>query len=326
MSKGQDRDEAATALQFDGVQVVLATPRKLPKAATLEGGVVVVDIAFASESGGRRKGFERTTKRFIDALDERLVAWVDHHDSEHHAHYADDPRFVLATKRQHGACPEMITPQLVARFARPDTLVCHTDFDGLASAAKWILGGTSPYPACDADARAIDTRIGLPGPTGERFDRAIRARPRSQPLLAAVLGQLVGGMTDAEAWRLIDEAGDELRPREDRARSLADGFAPLCGDAVWVDASKADGGYDKTLLLLLGQQRATIALVLDGDTATFAAPFDSGVNFLERFGLSGGMPTLVSVHRAKLCDALVALDVEPGLRERLAAEAQPSAI
>jgi hypothetical protein len=316
MSKGQDRD-SAQALSFEGIEVVLATPRKLPKAAKLHGGVVVVDIAFASESGGRRNSFEHSTKRFIDALGERLIAWVDHHDSQHHAQFADDARFVLATKAQHGACPEMIDAELVGRFVRPDTLVCHTDFDGLASAAKWILGGRPPYAECDADARAVDTRIGTPGPVGQRFDRAIRARPRSAPLLAAVLRQLVGGLGDEQAWRVIDEAGDELLPREQRARILAEGFQPLCDDAVWVDAEKAAGAYDKTLLLLLGQQRATVALVLDGDTATFAAPFDSGVDFVRRFGLSGGMPTLVSVHRAKLTDALHALGVDAELSSRL---------
>ena len=88
--------------------------------------------------------------------------WVDHHDSEEHALYKDDPRFVLATKAEHGACPEMITPELVARAGRIDTIVCHTDFDGLASAAKWIRDGVEPYPGCDDDARAIDTRIGTP--------------------------------------------------------------------------------------------------------------------------------------------------------------------
>ena len=58
--------------------------------------------------------------------------------------------------------------------------------------------------------------------------------------------------------------------------------------------------YDKTSLLLHGQERAAIALLVDGETLTLAAPFDSGINFLDLLKLSGGMPTLVSVHADRL--------------------------
>src|SRR5690606_19957634 len=146
-----------------------------------------VDIAFAAEGGGRRNAFEHTTLKFIDELGDRLAAWVDHHDSKHHARYADDPRFILATKAQHGACPEMVTPAVVAAAGSVDCIVCHTDFDGLASAAKWILGGEEPYAGCDDDARAIDTRVGFPGEAAARMDRALRARSRDETLMHAVV-------------------------------------------------------------------------------------------------------------------------------------------
>ncbi len=71
-----------------------------------------------------------------------------------------------------------------------------------------------------------------------------------------------------------------------------------------MDASEAHGRYDKTVLLLLGQQRAEVAAVVDRDTVSFAAPFDSGVSFLRILGLSGGMPTLVSIPKTQLGDAL----------------------
>jgi hypothetical protein len=291
-----------------GFNIGFGTPRRLPKPAQLLGRVVVLDIAFASESGGRKNSFERSTKRFIDALGDRLAAWVDHHDSKHHAEYADDARFLLRKKSQHGACPEMITPPLVERAGKVDTIVCHVDFDGVASAAKWILGGEEPYPGCDADAHAVDTRTGLPSEIGARFDRALRARPRDTELRLAVVAHLAGRLKDEEAWVLIDEAGAEFEPREARAKELAAGYRVLSDELVVVEVEGKD--YDRTLLLLLGQQRAKMALVVDAETATFAAPYDSGVNFLERFGLSGGMPTLVSIHRAKLADALVALGVD----------------
>ncbi|MBW2457158.1 MAG: hypothetical protein JRI68_21770 [Deltaproteobacteria bacterium] len=301
-----------------GSFIALTTPRKLPAAAKLVGKVVVLDIAFASEGGGRRNSFERTTKRFIEGLGQRLVRWVDHHDSTYHRSYDGDERFVLATKAQHGACPEMITPDLVERAGAVDTIVCHNDFDGLASAAKWLCGGREPYPGCDDDARAIDTRVGKLGGLGRRFDRALRARPRDGDLALAILEHLTSRLASRAGWVPIDRAAAELTPLEEAARTLAEGYRSLADGLVFVDVTTRRQAHDRTLLLLLGQERATVAAVRRGDTTTFAAPFDSGVNLLERFGLSGGMPTLVSINRGQLAAALEALGVAADEAERLA--------
>src|SRR5436190_2647292 len=158
-------------------QLVFASPRMLPRADKLQGRVVVLDVAFAATIG-QSISFELTTKPLLDALGDRLAAWVDHHDHERHAEFAGDSRFVLATKAQHGACPEMVTPELVRQTGPIDCIMTHVDLDGLYAAAKWILGGREPYPGADADARAVDTRVGTPGPTAARIDRALRARSR----------------------------------------------------------------------------------------------------------------------------------------------------
>lgn len=297
-------------------QLAFATPRKLPKPRDLAGRVAVLDIAFASEAGGQ--GFEKVTLPFITGLGARLAAWVDHHDSAHHARYAEDPRFLLATKAEHGACPEMITEDVVERAGKVDTIVCHGDFDGLASAAKWMRRGEEPYPGCDADARAIDTRLGVPSPIAVRFDRAIRARSRDQALMGLIVRHLATGLSDASLWRPIDEAGAAVVPLEERARKIAQGYERVGPDTVIVDATSREGPYDKTLLLLLGQERARTAVVLDGDSATFAARFDSGINFLTLFGISGGMPTVVSIQRSRLGPALAALGVPDSDVRRLA--------
>jgi hypothetical protein len=291
------------------IELAFASPRKLPKPRELRGAVAVLDIAFASEAGG--KSFETVTLPFIDGLGSRLVAWVDHHDSLHHARYASDPRFVLSTKAEHPACPEMVTPELIERAGRVDTLVCHVDFDGLASGAKWIRRGVEPYPGCDADARAIDTRIGTPGPIAQRIDRALRARPRDFALFGLIVRHLGSGLSDASLWEPIDRAGAELLPLETEARRLALRYERIEPNIVIVDATERKGPYDKTLLLLVGQERAAVSAVIDGDTVTFAAAFNSGINFLERFGISGGMPTVVSIQRTKLTAALESLGVKP---------------
>ncbi|NUO51613.1 MAG: hypothetical protein HOV80_22380 [Polyangiaceae bacterium] len=289
------------------IELAFATPRKLPKARDLRGRVAVLDIAFASETGGA--SFETVTLPFIQSLGSRLVVWVDHHDSDNHARFASDPRFVLAKKSEHGACPEMITPELVERIGPIDTLVCHNDFDGLASAAKWMRGGIESYPGCDDDARAVDTRIGTPSAIGLRFDRALRGRPRDAALFGVVVRHLSSGLADASLWEPIDQAGKEFAAVEEEARRLAHRYKKLGDRVVYVDATQRSGPYDKTLLLLLGQERAPISVVLDGDSLTIAAAFDSGLNFLKLLGLSGGMPTRVTVPKKRLGSTLLALGV-----------------
>jgi hypothetical protein len=206
----------------------------------------------------------------------------------------------------------MVTPELVRRMGAFDTIVCHTDFDGLCSAAKWIREGVEPYPGADDDARAIDTRIGTPSATAMRFDRALRGRPRDHALFGLIVRHLASGLSDASLWQPIDEAAAALESAERGARRVAERYQLLDapgGRVAFVDASQHHGAYDKTLLLLLGQERARVAVVLDRDNVSLAAPFDSGVSFLELLGLSGGMPTLVSVGKSRLHEALQALGV-----------------
>jgi hypothetical protein len=302
-------------------ELAFATPRKLPKVRELKGRVVVLDVAFASEASGG--GFDQVTRPFIDGLGTRLAAWVDHHDHVLHETYSKDPRFILSTKAKHGACPEMIAPDLVRRVGPVDTIVCHTDFDGLCSAAKWLREGNEPYPGADDDARAVDTRLGLPSPTAQRFDRAIRARNRDHALFGIIVRHLADGLRDPALWEPIDVAGAFFAAGEGAARAVAERYCLLdllppndvtksagtqrVRHAALVNATAEHGRYDKTLLLLLGQERAPVALIVDNDTLTLAARFDSGINFLALLDLSGGMPTLVSVHRDRLAEVLTKL-------------------
>lgn len=292
------------------MHLAFGTPRKLPKANQLQGRVTVLDIAFAGAAGSGG-GFEKVTLPFIEALGPRLGAWVDHHDHEAHERFKDDPRFVLSTKAEHGACPEMIDPALVARTGPIETIVCHTDFDGLASAAKWMRGGFEPYPGCDDDARAIDTRIGMPGRLAERMDRALRARPHDSGLFGLIVRHLANGLSDAALWEPIDRAAEELLPIERETRRAAEGYVRVPPGVAFVDVSQGFARVDKTLLLLLGQEREAVSVVLDKDNVSVAARFDSGLNFVQLLNLGGGMPTRISVPRSRLHEVLTALKVEP---------------
>jgi len=289
--------------------LAFGTPRKLPKARDLSGKVAVLDIAFAGS--GKKGGFSHVTLPFIEKLGERLRVWVDHHDHEEHVRFKADPRFVLATKAEHGACPEMITPELVERVGPVDTIVCHTDFDGLASAAKWMRSGIEPYPGCDDDARAIDTRLGVPSAIAERIDRAVRARPRDTGLFGVIVRHLAAGLGDAALWEPIDQAAAELLPIEQETRRAAQSYRRLPPGVAFVDVSEGFSRIDKTLLLMLGQEREKVSVVVDRETISVAARFDSGLNFVELFGLEGGMPTRVSLPRSRLAKALASLGVDP---------------
>ena len=65
------------------------------------------------------------------------------------------------------------------------------------------------------------------------------------------------GLSDRSLWEPIDAAGAELNALEAETRRPR---RPLCQrlepGIVIADASIRDGRYDKTLLLLIGQERA----------------------------------------------------------------------
>ena len=70
------------------------------------------------------------------------------------------------------------------------------------------------------------------------------------------------------------------------------------------DATRREGPYDKTELLLIGQRLAPISLVHDETTVTVAARFDSGIDLVSALGMNGGMPTRVSVAAKRLDEVI----------------------
>jgi hypothetical protein len=290
-------------------QLWFASPRVLPKAEKLQGRVVVLDIAFAATIG-TTVSFELTTKPFLDALGDRLAAWVDHHDHEKHAAFANDPRFVLATKAQHGACPEMVTPERVRHAGPIDCIMTHVDLDGLYAAAKWILGGKEPYAGADADARCVDTRVGTPGPIATRIDRALRAKFRDDQLKRGVIQFLINGLQKGPHDDVIREAAAEFDRRDAKTKELARQFT-IRGRVAVVDTAGASGHFDKTDLLLAGQARAPVSIVRDSGMLTIAAAFDSGWDFVALFEIGGGMPTRVTIPEASLEDVIQKINDAP---------------
>jgi hypothetical protein len=272
------------------------TPRKLPKPETLRGRVAVLDIAFASEGGGA--SYETVTLPFIQGLGARLVAWVDHHDHERHADYRHDPRFRLATKAEHGACPEMVTPEVVAAAGPVDTLAVHVDLDGLYAAAKWLLGGEEPYEGADADARAVDTRTGVPGPIADVIDRALRVEFRDENLKHRIIQYLVARTRAPHHAEEIAAIARRYEPLLEETKRIAAGYK-VEGAVAYVRPHTGKK-YDKTELLLIGQRLAPVAVVHDSGSLSVAADFESGLDFVRLLDIKGGMPTRVSVPESRL--------------------------
>lgn len=285
-------------------KLMFASPRKLPRAGSIDGRVVVLDIAFAAEGLG--KGFEKTTGKLIKNLGPRLAKWVDHHDHPLHPQFASDERFVLCTKAEHGACPEMITPEMVQGAGPVDTVLCHFDLDGLYAAAKWILGGKEPYPGADDDARAVDTRIGTPSAEAARIDQALRAHWLDDTLKRRVVHYLVGGLKPGMERESIEAAAEDFRRMAEASRTLAEGYE-IDGGIAYLELGSNAPKCDKTELLLLGQRKATVSIVVDAGNATIAAPFESGLDFVALLDLGGGMPTRVNIPKKRLTDAIAAI-------------------
>lgn len=279
--------------------VFFASPRKLPDAGELPGRVVVLDIAFAADAGGG-VSFETITLPFLQALGDRLAGWVDHHDHPQQARYAGDERFVLTTKAKAGACPEMIHPELVARLGPADSILAHLDLDGLYAAAKWSLDGHAPYPEADADARAVDTRTGEPSRVGRIIDQALRARYRDDALRYQVLSFLTRGCRKrSPEWTAIREASDTFERMAELTRKVAERYR-VEGRVALVRIPPGARDIDKTYLLLLGQERADVAVVQQSGMITVAARYDSGFDFPTILGLGGGMPTRASAPEDRL--------------------------
>jgi hypothetical protein len=95
-----------------------------------------------------------------------------------------------------------------------------------------------------------------------------------------------------------------------RRQTLAKQFA-IRGRVAVVDTAGAAGQFDKTDLLLAGQALAPVALVRDSGMVSIAAPFDSGWDFVELFGLGGGMPTRVTIPEAGIDEVVDRINAAP---------------
>jgi hypothetical protein len=245
-------------------------PGNLPPAPQ-EGRVAVVDLAFA---GG--DNFEKSTVPFLDALGDRLAVWIDHH--EHPvgwASYHSDARFVLVPNQIAHACPELVTPEVVARAGPVDVVVAHADFDGLLSAVKFLRGGNAPWPEADEDARAADSP-GRGHALSEKAALICDALDQAMELRTAQREQLRQQIVDVlvndkplplqRLRELAEKQREALKPVDELAKNAKEEARGVLVARV----PKALARPVKKALLSRLEARASIGVVVEGRAITAA--------------------------------------------------------
>lgn len=268
-------------------------PQELP-APPPTGQVALIDVAFAHGDA-----FERVTRPFIEALGDRLAAWVDHHDHDAWPNYRKDSRFVLVEKVRARACPELVTPGLVQRVGPVDHLWAHADFDGCVAAAKFLNGGEPPYPEADEDARWADApgRGFRVSQRGRRWAQALDeasvrlSTPDYLELLRSLAQAMVRGNEPVELTQRLDRFEASLQERQAslRERFLDDLTRPH-PEVLVLDLPKSVEKSDKKFLLRQMEERARVAVVIEKGhmtAATFHDDANGGIDLRQVPGLRG---------------------------------------
>jgi hypothetical protein len=261
------------------------------------GRVVVVDVAFAAGNQWKSK-----TKPFIDALGDRLVRYIDHH--EHRTGWpavVDDPRFLLVPNRIAHACPELVTPEVAKACGALDAVVAHADFDGALSAVKLLRGGIAPWASADEDARAVDSpgRGHTLSDVGARISLAMDEascryeREAQLAFLSRVSWALVDGDNDPVLDDELDTLSSAARAAEVEGRALAQAHGGLEAPGVFV--VRVDRKQDNRVrrsLLMYAEERATIGALWEPDPAggawVTAATYDGTLDLEDVTGFEGG--------------------------------------
>lgn len=294
------------------------SPAALP-ASLPAGRFAILDVAFAS---GERFA---QTREFIRRNDDALATWVDHHKHDGWAAFANDPRFVLVPNAQAHACPELVTPAVVANAGPVLHVLAHSDFDGMMSAVNWLRAGVPPYPEANEDARAADSpgRGHAFSPRGLRLADALeehrdKAHTKERhALLSEVVSSLVTGAEPRPLAAQLDELAVKAKKVGQQAQALVQrGRMELPGVFVIRNPSNLPARLKKQALLL-AEERAPIGVVVEGSPPSMhvtAATFRPELDLSLVVGLPVGRSDFRFVN--KIPDAEPVLEEIAALVER----------
>lgn len=274
-----------------------------------EGRTVVLDVAFNAGTpqgpGTPQEQFEKTTGAFINALGGKLALWLDHHPHTAWGEYQHlDPRFVLVKREHAPSCPPLITNVIVANYGEADTIVCHGDVDGIASAVTYMLKGQEAYIGLFKDTDAIDGRSGPVSKKGQWMDKALKADLRDDNVRQAIYTWLIlhyyreTGSEYDMAEATIENAIKRYEAVEQATNEAISHYDDVRQRIVYV-AIETVKGIDLTALLMAGQRAGEVAIVVQKDTNTATVASSPKWNFVQLFGLLGGMPNRVNLSLEK---------------------------
>jgi hypothetical protein len=254
-----------------GVEVIFTRPflLRVELARRLKGLVVVLDLAFNAGLNLRRTlddlmgwqdlamlAFVKSTRGFIEELGPRLIFWADHHPHPAWQCYVGDERFLLKERNIALACAQLLRNKVVREVRRPNVILAHGDFDGVMSAAFFLLNGRKPYPQAKRDSVYADARCGAMSLRGERYEKALKSNIRNMSLRGAMLEELVSSQgRSKDARKILDEAVEEyekwILPMTLKLAKEYERF----GIVNVVDVRGASAHFDLTELLTLGQKQ-----------------------------------------------------------------------
>ena len=272
-------------------------PRHLPKPPP--GRTAIVDVAFAAG-----KSYKKSTLPFLESLGENLVAYVDHHEHPAWNDWSSDARFTLVPNKLAHACPELVTPELVAARedgARVDHIVAHADLDGLLAGAKWRNAGQPLWPEADEDARAVDSpgRGHALSARGQRLALALeeastwKDKKARDAFLLSVADSIFDDEESLGLESEIESLGSAARAAREEAIKLAEIHGSLEADGVFVVRLKEPvKNRTRKHLLIYGEERARIGALFEPDPQggawVTAATFDQTLDLEEVDGFEGG--------------------------------------
>jgi hypothetical protein len=241
--------------------------------------VFVVDIAVNNRD-------TEMTRRFIEEISgDKLVDWTDHHQG---------------------------WSEILAQLNKEQRRL-FSIFEDSQSAAR-IIAAESVIPGAEdwvSDANASDTRQGKLSPRGRLIEEAMKANMSDDTVResavrwivngCAVIRKTVGGSKEDSDYERLQEAQGKYQKVQEITEKLAERYKVCDNGVAVVDVSAVEEDYDRTQLLLKGEQMSpTKTAVLlgknpEGEEVITVATMDKSKNLVNLFGLPSGAPFRVSL-------------------------------
>lgn len=219
----------------------------------------------------------KMTREFIERISDRLEYWVDHHQGW---------RIVLQ--------------ELDEEEKRKFSIFENSESTARIIAVESTFPSDFPVKQLVSDANASDTRQGELSERGRLIEEAIKADLSDDSVRLSAVRWIVNGCREDEDYKRLLEAQKRYQGVQEETERLASKYDIHDGIAV-VDVRNAVGDYDRTQLLIRGEQIAPTrtAVVLgknpQNEEVITIATMDRKVNLVNLFGLPSGAAFRVSL-------------------------------